>query len=249
MPGLVSFIIPAYNEEALLPRCVRSIQTAAAKNELAYEVLVADDASDDRTTEIAKALGCKVVTKHNRQIAATRNTGVAASKGDLLIFVDADSQVDGTLVGQTLRAIDAGAIGGGAHCKFDGQLPRWARVVGGVFLPLYALAGLTPGAYIFAVRQAFEAAGGFNERVFGGEEVLLARALKRQGRFTIVRAAVITSGRKLRAYTGREILSIMLRLARGGPKGIRTRDGMDMWYGPRRQDPGCPEGQQPDINH
>lgn len=247
MPPAVSFIIPAYNEQALLPRCVRSIHNAATENNLAYEIVVADDASDDQTAEIAVSLGCEVVSKHNRQIAATRNSGAAASKGDLLVFVDADSEVSSTLVAQTLQAFEAGAIGGGSRCAFDGRLPLWARVVGRVFMPLYALAGLTPGAYIFATRQAFEAAGGFDERVFGGEEVLLAKALKRQGRFTIVRAAVVTSGRKLRTYSGREILWMMLRLVRGGTKGVRTRDGMELWYGPRREDPGCPETPRPSI--
>lgn len=247
MSPAVSFIIPAYNEQALLPRCVRSIQNAATVHNLAYEIVIADDASDDSTAEIAKSLGCEVTSKHNRQIAATRNMGAAASTGELLIFVDADSEVDPILIQQTLRAIETGAVGGGSRCAFDGRLPLWARAVGGIFMPLYALAGLTPGAYIFATRRAFEAAGGFDERVFGGEEVLLARALKRHGRFTIVRAAVVTSGRKLRAYTGREILWMMLRLARGGLRGVRTRDGMELWYGPRREDPGSPESPGPSI--
>lgn len=238
MANSVSFIIPAYNEARLLPRCIRSIQSAAEDNRLRFEIVIADDASEDETAEIARSMGCTVVSEHNRQISATRNLGARASTGDVLIFVDADSEVSGPLVAKTLRAIEDGAIGGGARCAFDGRLPLWARAVCRVLLPLYALARLTPGAYIFATREAFEATGGFDERVFGGEEVLMAKALKRHGKFTIVPEAVVTSGRKLRAYSGGEILVMMLRLASSGLKGVRSRDGMEMWYGPRREDPG-----------
>jgi len=53
----------------------------------------------------------------------------------------------------------------------------------------------------------------------------------------ILREFVTTSGRKLRAHSGREFFGILLRLALGGPKGVRRRDGLDIWYGERRADP------------
>jgi glycosyltransferase involved in cell wall biosynthesis len=236
----VSFIIPAYNEERLLPRALASIREAIAANELDAEVIVADDDSADRTAAIALALGAKVIARHNRQIAATRNMGAEIATGDLLVFVDADSAVSAELVRDTLDAIDAGAVGGGARCDFDGHKPRWARVFMFFVLPVYAFLGLTPGAYIFATRAAFDAVGGFDDRVYGGEEVLLARALRREGKVRIVRSAVLTSGRKLRSHSVFEIFGIMFRLMRSGMKGVRTRDGMDLWYGERRADPDCP---------
>ena len=65
----------------------------------------------------------------------------------------------------------------------------------------------------------------------------MSQALRRQGRFVILREFVTTSGRKLRAHSGREVLGILLRLALAGPKGMRQRERLDIWYGERRADP------------
>jgi hypothetical protein len=85
--------------------------------------------------------------------------------------------------------------------------------------------------------EAFGAAGGFDETLFGAEEAAMSRALRRQGRFVILRESVTTSGRKLRAHSGREVLGILLRLALAGPKAVRRRDDLAIWYGERRADP------------
>jgi hypothetical protein len=84
---------------------------------------------------------------------------------------------------------------------------------------------------------AFRAAGGFDERLFGAEEAALSRALRRQGRFVVLRECVTTSGRKLRAHSAREILGFLARLALAGPKGVQQRKGLEIWYGERRPDP------------
>jgi hypothetical protein len=65
----------------------------------------------------------------------------------------------------------------------------------------------------------------------------MSRALHRQGRFVVLREYVTTSGRKLRAYSAREILGTLARLALAGPKSVRQRQGMELWYGERRADP------------
>jgi hypothetical protein len=63
---------------------------------------------------------------------------------------------------------------------------------------------------------------------------------RRRGRFVVLRESVITSGRKLRAYSAREILVLLARLAFTGPRALRRREGLDVWYGERRNDPGGP---------
>ncbi len=68
----------------------------------------------------------------------------------------------------------------------------------------------------------------------------MSTALKRYGRFVVLRETVTTSGRKLRAYSGREVLRTLARLARGGSKAVRQRDGLDLWYAERRPDPKPP---------
>ena len=87
-------------------------------------------------------------------------------------------------------------------------------------------------------QRGVEAVGGFDEKYFGGEEIILSRALKRQGRFVVLTQSVLTSGRKLRTHSAREMWGGVARVALRGPRGVRQREGMDLWYAPRRQDPG-----------
>ena len=106
-----------------------------------------------------------------------------------------------------------------------------------VTVPLYRVLGLASGCFLFCTREAFHAAGGFDERLFAAEEGAMSRALRRQGRFVVLREFVVTSGRKLRAHTAREIFGLLARLALGGPESVRRREGLEIWYGERRTDP------------
>jgi glycosyltransferase involved in cell wall biosynthesis len=234
---MISFIIPAYNEERLLGRTLDAMHDAAGVLGLPYEVVVADDASTDQTAVIARTHGARVVSVNHRQIAATRNAGARESAGELLIFVDADTVVTRSAVRAAVTAMQRGAAGGGCSFRFDGQLPLYARVMAAVAVPLYRVVGLASGCFLFCTRKAFLAAGGFDERLFGAEEAVLSRALHRQGRFVVLREYVTTSGRKLRAYSAREILGLLARLALGGKKSVQRREGLELWYGERRPDP------------
>src|SRR5262249_51904043 len=73
--GMLSFIVPAYNEQLLIGRTLGALHAAAGALREPYEVIVADDASTDETAAIAHAHGAQVVSVNHRQIAATRNAG------------------------------------------------------------------------------------------------------------------------------------------------------------------------------
>jgi hypothetical protein len=90
---------------------------------------------------------------------------------------------------------------------------------------------------LFCTRRAFEAAGGFDEKFFASEEIAMSRALRRQGRFVVLRESVTTSGRKLRMYSGKQVLRLFAGLLFAGPKALRRRDGLEVWYGGAREDP------------
>src|ERR1041385_6473051 len=197
---MISFIVPAYNEERLLGRTLHAL--LAAGNDLAepYEIIVVDDASSDATVSIAKDLGVQVVSVNHRQIASTRNSGARAAKGDLFIFVDADTVVTSAPVSEAVRAMRHGVVGGGAAVRFDGALPRYARLLVPLFVSLFRVAGLASGCFLFCTRTAFETVGGFDESLYGSEEIAMSEALKRRGRVRILREEVVTSGRKLRAH-------------------------------------------------
>lgn len=234
---LVSFVVPAHNEELLLPRALEAIAGAGRHLHRPHEVIVVDDASDDRTAEIASGHGARVIRAECRQIAGARNAGARAARGDLLIFVDADTAVSPGAVRGAVGAIEDGATYGGGQVIWDGRIPLWSRGLLSLILWMYARIGLASGAFLFARREAFERIGGFDEAMYAGEEACCARALRREGRFAWVREPVITSGRKLRAYSAFELFGTLFRMGIRGKRGVARRDGLELWYGPRRADP------------
>jgi len=234
---VLSFIVPAYNEELLIGATLRRLNAAAAALGEPYEIVVVNDASTDRTAAVAHEHGACVVTVAHRQIAATRNAGARAAHGEFLIFVDADTLVDAPVVRAALEAMRHGAAGGGCTLQFDGWVPLWARALLVPTLWLYRMARLAGGCFLFCTRRAFDATGGFNEEMYAAEEAAMSKALHQQGRFVVLRESVVTSGRKLRAYTPWEIFRVLGYLALTGRKGLRKRDGLDIWYGARRADP------------
>lgn len=235
--GLLSFVVPAHNEELLLPATLASIQTACSQLRLDYEVVVADDASTDRTAEVALAAGARVVTVAHRQISRTRNAGAAEARGEVLLFIDADTEISAGYVADAVHAISCGAVGGGAKFIFSGPLPRYAATVMRVFDWLCDVLQLSGGCCLFCRRDVFHRVGGFDARMFAGEELELGRQLKRHGRFRLVRTPVLTSGRKLRMYSGKELFLIVVRLFLKGPRAVTDKRGLELWYQRREEAP------------
>ena len=235
---MISFIVPAYNEERLLGATLLALHAAARSTGEPYEVIVADDGSTDRTAAVAEGSGARVVRIARRQIAAARNAGARAALGDCLVFVDADTIVDEIVVRATVQALHEGAVGGGAAVRFDGRVPRWANLLLPPVVWAFRVIGIAAGCFLFCRRSAFEAVGGFDETLYGAEEIAMSRALKRRGRFVVLRQSVATSGRKLRTYSAMEILGMAARLAVRGPSALRSREGLELWYEERREDPG-----------
>ncbi len=233
---MISFIIPAHNEEALLGRTLSALNEAARALDEPYEVIVANDASTDRTGAIAGEHGARVVPVNHRQIAATRNAGARAATGDLLVFVDADTVVSEPAVRAAVRALRGGAVGGGCSVGFDGPVPFYGKVLERLIPPVCRAFKLAPGCFLFCTRSAYLAAGGFDEALYVTEEVAFAIRLKRQGRFVMLREFVRTSPRKLQVYTALGMLWVAVRILVGGRRALRRRDGLDYWYGPRETD-------------
>jgi glycosyltransferase involved in cell wall biosynthesis len=234
---MISFIIPAYNEELLLGATLDAIHEAGRAVGESYEVVVVDDGSKDRTTDVARRHGALLVNVLHRQIAATRNSGAGKASGDLFIFVDADTVVSEAVVRSAVEAVRGGAVGGGAAVSFDGAVPLYARLLLPILVWWFRTARLAAGCFLFCTRSAFLAVGGFDEAYYGAEELIMSQALKRHGMFVVLREAVTTSGRKLRTHSAGEVLKIMVRMAIRGPKGVKQRQGMELWYAERREDP------------
>src|SRR5262245_12658348 len=77
------------------------------------EIVVCDNNSRDRTAEVARAAGARVVFEGPNQIARARNAGARAAAGEWLVFVDADTLVSGELLAEALGLLDAGKAAGG----------------------------------------------------------------------------------------------------------------------------------------
>ena len=231
---MISFIIPAFNEERLLGRTIEAIQKAAKNVDNDYELIVVDDNSSDNTGKIANELGATVVKVNHRKISSVRNSGAQAANGSLLIFVDADTVISSEILHCTMTAIKNKAIGGSAAFRFDGYVPLYGRVIQWLLYRLYRLGKIVGGSYLCCTREAFERAGGFDETVYGGEEMILSRSLKKLGGFIILKQRVLTSGRRLRIYSFWEIMRIITRLAMSGGR-VEDRNTGRFWYDGKRE--------------
>jgi glycosyltransferase involved in cell wall biosynthesis len=233
---MISFIVPAHNEEAWVGRCVSAIRSAMELVGEPNEVLVVDDASTDATGLVAQQQGAQVIRVEHRQIAATRNAGARQARGEILFFVDADTLVNALVVQSALRSIREGAVGGGSVPRFEGWLPLWWRVVYPSVVGIVRLLRFSPtGACLFCTDGVFKAAAGFNEKYYAAEDALFVAALKRHGRFVVIAEQVVTSGRKLRAHSFLSLAWQLTRLALRGPRGLRSRRGLEFWYEPERE--------------
>ncbi|KAF0170628.1 MAG: glycosyl transferase family protein [Limisphaerales bacterium] len=240
----VSIVLPAFNEEKLIGATLQTVNTARIAFEAIgweSEVVVCDNNSTDRTGEIARAAGAKVVFEPVNQIARARNAGAAAATGDWLIFVDADSQVNRDLFAEVAEVIRGGAhLAGGCIIRLD-HAPWWTAV----FLHLWTLTSRVcrwaAGSFVFAESEAFRAVGGFNQALYATEEIDLSQRLNRLARRRqlqpmriLTRHPLLTSGRKARLYTPWEHLRFMLRTALSLGRSLNRRDACPIWYDGRR---------------
>jgi glycosyltransferase involved in cell wall biosynthesis len=233
---MISFIVPAYNEEHELSDTLAAIHDAASGAAQQYEIIVVDDASTDPTPEIAAQAGAKVVPINRRHIAAARNAGGRAAQGEYLFFVDADTRINDAHITGAIAAMDAGYAGGSARVNMDGLIPIWGRMLLLGFSSVYFGLNLGVGAFLFTTRRNFEATGGFDEQYFVGEEVYFSLALRKLGRFKVLREPILTSGRKLRMYPAKQFLRDFFRVVVAGPRGARSRAKLHLWYDGKREE-------------
>ena len=109
--------------------------------------------------------------------------------------------------------MDRGAAGGGAAARFDRDAPLYAHFLLWWFGLWLRLAGIAGGGFMFCTRDAFQAVGGFDERLFGAEDAAMSWALKREGRFVVLWKYVLTSGRRVRGIRGLQMLTALIRMA------------------------------------
>jgi glycosyltransferase involved in cell wall biosynthesis len=171
-PLICSVVIPARNAARLLPDCLAALrsQTMSAS---AFEVIVVDDGSTDKTAEVARALGARCLTQPRQGPGAARNHGARQAQGRILVFTDADCRPEPDWLAALVQALDAGAARGvvGVQGCYATDQKNWsARFAQAEFEDRYDLMRAHPAidlvdTYSAAYRRdVFLAAGGFDAR-------------------------------------------------------------------------------------
>jgi glycosyltransferase involved in cell wall biosynthesis len=239
----LSIVIPAFNEERLIERCLQSISTSLAANftsALTSEVIVVDNNSTDDTANLARQAGAQVLFEPINQIGRARNAGAAEATGDWLLFLDADSVLNPGLLTDILRLIDEGkSVGCGSTLHMQG-LPWWGNWIFQLWKGTSILFRWASGALMVCRSDAFRDIGGFNQELYAADEIRLSGQLKRWGRqrglqFIILRKHPLeTSARKVILYSAREIAGQILRVILHPRRTLQDKKQLSVWYDGRR---------------
>jgi glycosyltransferase involved in cell wall biosynthesis len=240
----VSVVLPAFNEEKLLPAALAAVREAASAftaRGWEWECVVCDNNSTDGTAAVARAGGATVVFEPVNQIGRARDAGARVATGDWLVFIDADSTPSSALFASIAERIASGrALGGGSTVELEPGTPRYARFVCGLWNLWSRLAGWAAGSCVWVEAEAFRAAGGFGTEYYAGEEVFLSRRLKtlarRSGRRFVILAdhPLRTSSRKLKLYTLTEAGRFFFRMLFTAGRAAKRPDACHIWYDGRR---------------
>lgn len=232
-----SIVVPAFNEAEELPSTLSAIRKAMEAIDESGECIVVDNNSSDSTSEVARANGADfVVFEPINQIARARNAGAAKASGEFLIFVDADTRILPDLLSDAIALLKTGqCVGGGAVVHFEGEISRIGKFGIGLWEKISRLTQTAAGSYLFCRKDAFDAVGGFDERLYASEEVRMTNQLKKWGKgnglkFKILTGAPAqTSARKLNWYSGPAILGWVFFMTLF-PVAVRWRKLCGFWY-------------------
>ncbi len=186
----LSFVIPAHNEEKYLGDCLASVLARTRESKWETEIVVVDNASTDRTAEVAGLYsGVRVVREPRKGLTWARQAGLQAARGDFLAYLDADVRLPASWmrIFEKELELEPGLISlSGPYRYYD--LPLWKRIVaeGGWWLsaPLtYRLVGyMVLGGNFVARREALVRMGGFDTSIsFYGEDTNIAWRLRKFG--------------------------------------------------------------------
>jgi len=199
---VISVVISTLNEGKYLDATLRAVKRQSYRGDL--EIIVSDSRSEDDTQEIAKRHGAKVVLSDRLGPAAGRNRGAQVARGDILVFLDADTIPSSGVLSAINEMLKMRRDVVGGTCKF---LPY-----GGGFVDwmLYALSNgaarmmiklglpMDPGYCFFYRRKIFDRLGGIREDLSLNETHDLAIRSKKYGKFVYLNIPVFTSLRRYR---------------------------------------------------
>src|SRR3989344_6145268 len=181
----LSFVIPAYNEQDYLGECIESIKREAASSSYPIEIIVVNNASTDKTAEVARSYSdVQVVDEPLKGLVRARSAGFMVSSGDLIANIDADSRLSPGWLKKVTDAFssDPGLVAlSGPFIHYDlasraRKLLVWfwyslVFISQGIMKTLFGTGAFLQGGNYVVRRRALEAIGGYDKRIeFYGEE-------------------------------------------------------------------------------
>ncbi|MFZ4434480.1 MAG: glycosyltransferase [Microthrixaceae bacterium] len=190
-PPALTVVVPAHDESELLPSCLRAIRISVERAGVRAETVVVANRCHDDTAELAERAGARLVVDDHRNLSAVRNAGIDAARGRAVVTVDADCRMHPRTIRTALGFLAGGAhVGGAVKVRPERRSPGIDASYAVVEL-LTAVTGLGGGVF-WAGRRDLHAIGGFDESLLVGEDLDLARRLRRHGRRTGRRFAILT---------------------------------------------------------
>lgn len=191
----ISVIVPAYNEEKYIKKCLDSLLNQNIKKSL-YEVIVVDNASSDKTAEIVRKYPVKLIHEKRKGVANARSAGTKVAQGEIIAFTDADCMPPNGWLSKFLNRFRK-------NPKLDAIGGVFAFYDGGNFLKLLAaktqkFTWHLSGGNMAIRKKSLAKIGGFEAGVHAGEDVLITLKLQKQGQYLIDQNnAMLTSSRRL----------------------------------------------------
>jgi rSAM/selenodomain-associated transferase 2 len=212
----VSIIIPTLDEEATIALAIRSCREAGP-----CEVIVVDGGSRDRTVEIARGEADSVIAAP-RGRAAQMNAGATVARGNVLLFLHADTLLPRGSVSAVLLALkDPGVIGGAFRVRLVASpgAGRYVRATLWITGRMIGARAVVARAYtgdqaIFVRAETFRAVGGYPEIPLM-EDVELSRRMRRVGKTMLLSLRTRTSGRRWEGWGPLRTVLFMWRLRIG----------------------------------
>jgi rSAM/selenodomain-associated transferase 2 len=224
----LSVIIPTLNEEGRLAHTLASARSPDA------DLIVSDGGSTDRTVACARAGGARIVTGP-RGRARQQNCGAAAARGEILLFLHADTRLPSNYVNQIFDTLmDRRVTFGAFRFRTDLDTPamRWISFWTSLRASLLQMPYGDQG--LFLTRCRFEAAGGFPD-VPIAEDLYLVKRLAKRGRIALAPACAVTSGRRWRQHGALRTTLINTIIATGCVAGIDPRRLAPLYRLPARK--------------
>lgn len=206
----ISVVIPARNEEEFLPATVEALKAQTYSD---FEIIVVANGCRDRTADIARELGCRVFELADRGLGAARNLGGREAKGQILLFLDADTLLPRealkTVAAKFRRSYSCGTLWGEPDSR---RLSHKLIYTLKNFIHATHLHCGSSGV-ILCWKDDFIKIGGFDESLYLRENSQLMKRLLRFGRYCfIARVPAITSMRRYETVGTAEMVRLWLKV-------------------------------------